>query len=136
MNRVIHFEVYAADPERAARFYREAFGWEIMEWVIPGVALPDEHRYWIVTTGPDAEPGINGGIVIRRGGLPSGGQSVSAFVCTIGVESVDDSVTRALAAGAVPAVPKMPIPGVGWLAYCIDTEGNLFGLMQDDAQAK
>jgi predicted enzyme related to lactoylglutathione lyase len=26
----------------------------------------------------------------------------------------------------------MPIPGVGWLAYAKDTEGNLFGLMQPD----
>jgi predicted enzyme related to lactoylglutathione lyase len=29
----------------------------------------------------------------------------------------------------------MPIPGVGWLAYCKDTEGNVFGIMQDDPQA-
>jgi uncharacterized protein len=136
MNRVIHFEVHAADPERAARFYREVFGWEVVEWIIPGVALPDEHRYWMVTTGPDAEPGINGGLVIRRGTQLSEGQRIGAFVCTIGVESVDESVTRALSAGALLSVPKMPIPGVGWLVYCTDTEGNLFGMMQDDPQAK
>jgi predicted enzyme related to lactoylglutathione lyase len=29
----------------------------------------------------------------------------------------------------------MPIPGVGWLAYCKDTEGNIFGLMQADPKA-
>jgi len=33
-------------------------------------------------------------------------------------------------------VPKMPIPGVGWLAYAKDTEGNIFGIMQPDANAK
>ena len=27
MNRVVHFEIHAADPERAARFYGEVFGW-------------------------------------------------------------------------------------------------------------
>jgi predicted enzyme related to lactoylglutathione lyase len=30
----------------------------------------------------------------------------------------------------------MPIPGVGWLAYGKDTEGNIFGIMQSDAGAK
>jgi uncharacterized protein len=33
-------------------------------------------------------------------------------------------------------VPKMPIPGVGWLAYFKDTEGNIVGVMQPDANAK
>jgi predicted enzyme related to lactoylglutathione lyase len=30
----------------------------------------------------------------------------------------------------------MPIPGMGWLAYCKDTEGNIFGMMQGDPNAK
>jgi hypothetical protein len=30
----------------------------------------------------------------------------------------------------------MPIPGVGWLAYAKDTEGNIFGMMQRDPAAK
>ena len=38
--------------------------------------------------------------------------------------------------GATVAVPKMPVPGVGWLAYIKDTEGNIFGMMQNDPQAK
>jgi predicted enzyme related to lactoylglutathione lyase len=29
----------------------------------------------------------------------------------------------------------MPIPGMGWLAYCKDTEGNIFGMMQNDPNA-
>ena len=46
------------------------------------------------------------------------------------------------AAGAHPlpepghvAVAKMPIPGMGWLAYAKDTEGNIFGMMQPDPSA-
>ena len=38
-------------------------------------------------------------------------------------------MTNALAAGGTVAVPKMAIKGVGWLAYCKDPEGNIFGLM-------
>ncbi|MCC6131971.1 MAG: VOC family protein [Acidobacteria bacterium] len=135
MNRVIHFEIHAADPERAARFYRDAFGWDIQEWVIPGVQIANENRYWLVTTGSGPEPGINGGLLFRRGSAPADGQPVNAFVCTLDVSSLDESLERALAAGATLAVPKMPITSVGWLAYCKDTEGNIFGLMQEDKAA-
>jgi predicted enzyme related to lactoylglutathione lyase len=30
----------------------------------------------------------------------------------------------------------MAIPGVGWLCYFKDTEGNIFGMMQNDPAAK
>jgi uncharacterized protein len=135
MNRVIHFEIHATDPERAARFYHDVFGWEIKEWLVPGAELPKENRYWLVITGSEGEPGINGGILFRRGAAPAGEQAVNAYVCTIGVASVDESVKKALAAGSTVALPKMPIRGVGWLAYCKDTEGNIFGMMQEDKQA-
>jgi predicted enzyme related to lactoylglutathione lyase len=29
-------------------------------------------------------------------------------------------------------MPKSHIPGVGWLAYAQDTEGNNFGIIQPD----
>lgn len=135
MNRVIHFEIHAADPERATKFYRNMFGWNIQEWVVPGVEMPKENRYWLVTTGSENEPGINGGILFRHGAAPAEGQAVNAYVCTIGVTSVDEYVAKALAAGATIVLPKMPIKGVGWLAYCEDTEGNIFGMMQDDKDA-
>jgi uncharacterized protein len=67
MNRIIHFEIGATNPERAAKFYRAVFGWNINEWVMPGVQMKDENRYWLVTTGPENEPGINGGLVFRHG---------------------------------------------------------------------
>lgn len=136
MNRVIHFEIHAADPERAAKFYRAVFGWDVNEWVVPGVEVPNENRYWLAMTGPENERGINGGILFRRGPSPAEGQPVNAYVCTIGVTSLDESVAKALAAEAALALPKMPIKGVGWLAYCKDTEGNIFGLMQEDVSAE
>jgi predicted enzyme related to lactoylglutathione lyase len=30
----------------------------------------------------------------------------------------------------------MPIPGVAWLAYGKDTEGNIFGMIQNDPAAR
>jgi predicted enzyme related to lactoylglutathione lyase len=32
--------------------------------------------------------------------------------------------------------PKMAIPGIGYLAICEDTEGNSFGIIQNDRNAK
>jgi len=126
MNRVVHFEVHAEDPERAIRFYSAVLGWSFTHWGGP-------MDYWLITTGPDDQPGINGGMVRRMGAID--GQAVIAFVCTVDVASVDDSVAKALENGGTVALPKMAIPGVGWLAYVKDTEGNIFGMMQNDPSA-
>jgi hypothetical protein len=47
-------------------------------------------------------------------------------VNTIGVESVDEFAAKVEASGGKVVLPKMAIPGVGWQAYCTDTEGNIF----------
>jgi predicted enzyme related to lactoylglutathione lyase len=52
------------------------------------------------------------------------------------VDSLDETIKVIEGAGGLCVVPKMPIPGVGWLAYFIDTEGHIFGAMQADAAAK
>ena len=127
MPRVVHFEIHAGDPTRAVGFYEKVFGWTFQKWEGPT-------EYWLVTTGPDDQPGINGGLMPRRGEVD--GTAVIAYVCTVGVESVDGSVATVEANGGTVVVPKMPIPGMGWLVYCKDTEGNIFGMMQGDPNAK
>lgn len=128
MSRVIHFEIHAENPERAIQFYSKLFGWEFTSW---NGGVP----YWLISTGPNEKPGINGGLVPRRGPAPTDGQAVNAFCCTIDVESVDGCVKKITQLGGSIALPKMPIPSVGWLAYGKDTEGNIFGVMQADPAA-
>lgn len=128
MPRPTHFEIQAGDPARAIKFYEAVFGWSFHPWEGP---MP----YWLVTTGPDSERGINGGLHSRMGSAPIDGQAVIAFVCTVEVGSIDAYVAKATKAGGKICVPKMPIPGIGWLAYANDTEGNIFGLMQPDPAA-
>ena len=128
MPRPIHFEIHADDPERAVGFYAELFGWQFRKWDGP---MP----YWLVTTGPDSEPGINGGLMKRMGPTPADGQPVNAYVCTVGVTDLDDRVSKAVGLGGAVALPKMPVPGVGWLAYVKDTEGNILGMIQNDPAA-
>ncbi len=129
MPRPVHFEIHASDPKRAIAFYSGLFGWEFTSWGGP-------MEYWTVKTGPDGTPGINGGLVRRRGDEPVDMAAVNAYVCTIDVPDIDGFIKKADSAKAPVAVPKMAIPGVGWLCYYKDTEGNIFGVMQADAAAK
>ena len=122
MPRIIHFEIGADDPERAIDFYQKTFGWKIDKW--------DGGDYWLVATGPDNQPGINGGIFKKPG--PIGANIVN----TLDVPSVDDSMAKVTENGGKIIEQKMAVPGVGWLAYCQDTEGNAFGIMQMDKNAK
>src|SRR5262245_22894378 len=119
MGRVIHFEIHAGNPQRAIDFYQELLGWKFQKWEGPV-------DYWLVSTGPSDQPGIDGGLVVRRGDID--GQAVIAYVCTADVRNLDESVKTALSSGGELAVPKMAVPGVGWLAYCKDPEGNIFGM--------
>jgi len=121
MGRVIHFEIHADDPERAAAFYRTVFGWEIAKWDGPA-------DYWLVTTGEPGERGIDGAILRRS--APIEGLGANAFVCTAQVDDVAATLATALASGGELAMAEMDVPGVGRLAYARDTEGNVFGMLQ------
>jgi predicted enzyme related to lactoylglutathione lyase len=128
MPRPVHFEIHAEQPARAIAFYEALFGWTFTSWGGGGM------EYWLVTTGPDGEPGINGGLMPRRGTID--GTAVIGYVCTIAVANVDEAFAKGVALGATVALPKMPIPGVGWLAYLKDTEGNIFGITHSDTDAR
>lgn len=126
MARVVHFEIHAQEPARAAEFYKNVFNWEISQW--------GNEQYWIVKTGEKDEPGIDGGIMKRHGEID--GEAVIAYVCTIDVYSLDYYAEKVINSGGENVVAKMAVPGVGWLAYFKDTEKNIFGIMQSDPEAK
>ena len=128
MARVVHFEVHASDPERAMRFYGDVFGWKFAK--MPGEGM----AYWLISTGEGA--GIDGGLLPRQGPPPSEGQAVNCYTCTLAIDDVDASMKAGVAAGGAVALPKMTIPGVGYVAYLKDTEGNIFGLHQADPNAR
>ena len=126
MPRVIHFEIHADDPDRAVTFYRDLFGWTFEQWGGP-------MEYWLIKTGEDNEPGINGGLHKRQSAID--GEAVIAYVCTVDVSDLDAFMQRVPELGGKIAVDKMAIPNLGWLAYAKDTEGNVFGMIQHDADA-
>ncbi|UCG92464.1 MAG: VOC family protein [candidate division WOR-3 bacterium] len=127
MPRVVHFEISADDPERAVKFYTNVFGWTINKWKGP-------MDYWLLTTGKD-EPGINGAIMKREQPL-TGKDGMIGYTCTMDVDNVDNYIKKVEKNGGKVIQPKGAIPGVGWFAMCLDTEGNVFGLMREDPSAE
>ena len=122
MNRVVHFEISAEKPEEAISFYKKSFNWRFEKWAGP-------MEYWMIMTGDEKKPGIGGGLKMRdEGGINT--------VNTIDTADIDESIEKVTKDGGKMMVPKMAVPGVGWLAYFADPQGNVFGIMQSDETAK
>ena len=122
-DRVVHFEVPFDNGDRARNFYKEIFGWQVME--MPGM------DYTMVTSGPSGdngptEPGyINGGMT-SKSSLPASGP-----VITIGVDDIDATLIKVEATGGARVGEKLPVGDMGYAAYFKDPEGNVLGLWQN-----
>ncbi len=121
--RIVHFEIHASDISRAKLFYEEVFGWSFTHYA--------EVNYWVIKTGEDNSPGINGGMMERKGAPPEDNQPINGFTCIVEVNDIDSMITSVKERGGQVTVEKYLIDGVGWVAYFKDTEGNIFGMMQN-----
>jgi len=122
MHRVVHFDISAEKPEQLTSFYETVFDWKFVKWDGP-------MEYWLIMTGNEDAPGIDGGLSRREAEKPS-------TVNTIAVPSIDEFAAKVREHGGTIVVPKRAIPGVGWTASFRDPEGNLFGMMQEDSNAQ
>lgn len=125
-NNVAHFSIEADDLPRARRFYESVFGWQFRPW-----GPPD---YFLIRTGTDKEPGIQGDLTRRR--APLTGTGNRGFECTVTVDSLEKIMQKITAAGGKIAMEPYEIVGVGTLIYFHDTEGNRVGAMQLDPNAR
>lgn len=114
--KLVHFEVPAGDSKRALKFYGDLFGWQFQSWEGP-------MEYNMTQAGGDP-----GGAVHPS---EDGGSGILVY---FDVEDINAGVARAREVGGECEDPG-PIPGVGWYAQCKDTEGNRFGLFQNDPSA-
>src|SRR4029079_17838908 len=103
------FEIHCPNIEQGVKFYQDVFGWKTQSW-------PGKEVYYLATTGPEGERGINGGLMPSRDGQPR-------TVNTIQVDDVDGMVNKVIASGGRNVVPKMGIAGRGWAVYCHDPRG-------------
>ena len=120
-NSVVHFEIFASDVERARKFYERVFGWQF-EVVGP----PD---FYLIVTGPDADPGIKNGLIAKRSG-PAAQGSLNGFRCTITVRSIKESMSAVEAAGGKLRSPVVEIPQVGKVVEIADTEDNIACILE------
>ena len=119
--RVIHFEIQVEDFERAKDFYEKVFDWEINQ------AMEKENGgmdYWLLTTGPEGTPGINGGMYIRPKQNP-----LYTYDCTISVDDIDKAMQLIKDNGGKILREKVDMPEMRWFSRATDSEGNIFGLM-------
>ena len=124
--KVVHFEIPYDDGDRARRFYKEAFDWQLQE--MPGM------EYTLAVSGPSSdtgpsEPGfINGGMLAREEAAAPGP------VVVMDVPSIDDALATVGRLGGSTVVPKQPVGEMGFTAYVKDTEGNVVGLWETAGQ--
>lgn len=64
------------------------------------------------------------------------GKRTYAFICTVGVDDVDETARRIEAAGGKVTMPKIEIPTVGWHIQFTDTESNDVNAMKYDDTAR
>ncbi|HTO69840.1 MAG TPA: VOC family protein [Myxococcota bacterium] len=119
-NNVVHFQILADDLARCRRFYERVFGWQFRPW-----GPPD---FYMIQTGPGAEPGIHGSLAKRHHPLAESGGF--GFECTISVADVDAIAHAVEANGGKLVYQKTEIPTVGELIQFQDTEGNTVSAMR------
>lgn len=123
MSKLNHFAIPADLPERAINFYQEVFGWQFKlgwEYDTP----KGREKYWHILTGDGS---IDGGLTRRE--YP--GQPIS-----IEVPSIDACTALVEKNGGKTLVAKVAIPGVAWVAFCQDSEGNSIPIYQPDPTAR
>ena len=122
MARLVHFEMNVKDIHKTISFYEDVFGWRFQKWDGP-------MDYWLIMTGDENEPGIDGGLGYAEEGFPK-------VINTIDVDDIDGVIKKVKGKGGEIVRAKHAVPGVGWLAYFKDSEGVMFGIMQNDPRSK
>jgi predicted enzyme related to lactoylglutathione lyase len=123
MPTIVHFDISADDLESEKKFYEELFNWNFEP-------LPGPVAYYLIeTTDLNGRKGVGGGMAKRS--KPE--DKITNF---IGVNSINEYIAKVEKLGGKVIEPKWPVPGWGYLAVCLDTENNIFGLWEEDINAK
>lgn len=117
MNPVAYVEIPVVDMPRAKRFYERVFGMQLELEQIDG----NEMALFPYLEG---QPGASGALACG----PSYSPGKSGARIYFSVEHLDETLERALQEGAEAHYPVTAVPGHGWVAEFIDTEGNCIAL--------
>lgn len=106
MDRAIHYEYHTDEAERADKYYQNLFGSSLQKWM-------RQEEYWMVKTGT----------CDNKYEQPNTFRSIE-------VKSLKKVAEKIQQCGGQLIVPRVEIPDVGVLAYCLDAEGNLLGILE------
>jgi len=126
----VHFEIPSDDIERSKKFYNGLFGWKIDKWS-GSEAMPEGMEYWLISTADDkGNKALGGGMMKKQSPQQQG------ITNYFDVKSVQEYSAKVEQLGGKVISPKMPVPGMGYIAICTDTENNGFGIFEADQTAK
>ncbi|WEK61047.1 MAG: VOC family protein [Candidatus Microbacterium colombiense] len=108
---ITHIDIPVGDLDAAKAFYAGLFGWSISE--------PPGFEGYPMWRGPNQLSG--GGLAPRSDGFTQPRSYVE-------VDSIDDTIVKALAAGGSVAMEKQPITETSAWAVIVDPDGNHIGL--------
>ncbi len=120
---LVWFEIPSDDTARAAKFYKQLFGWKIN----PMPASPMPEYLHIDTGGAEASP--DGGMIKRM--HPS--HTITNYIL---VPSVTRQMAKVEKLGGSICKPKTAVAGMGYFAICQDTEKNTFAIWEMNPKAR
>jgi predicted enzyme related to lactoylglutathione lyase len=115
--QMVHVEIPAGDTSKARDFWGSLFGWEFQEF--PGPTEYHMTRFSDTTGGAIYAPD------------PADKRGARVY---FDVDEINAANARVSELGG-EAGEALPVPGMGWFSICKDTEGNEFGLWQNDESA-
>jgi predicted enzyme related to lactoylglutathione lyase len=121
MPTVQYFEIPADDMERAQKFYKQVFGWDMQKW--DNKEDPDQEYYMFETRDDKGNFGIGGGMMKRQ----SPQHTITNYIT---VSSIDEYTSKIEQSGGMVMVPKTNVPDMGFIAVCLDSENNVFGIFE------
>jgi predicted enzyme related to lactoylglutathione lyase len=121
MNPVVYFEIPVLDLDRASNFYSKVFETTLTQDVVDGYQMA-----FFETLGDSF--GATGALVVGDVYIPSHQGCFLYF----GVESIEETVARALEHGGSVLYPKKSNGDLGFVAEIQDTEGNRIALHEEN----
>ena len=120
MPQDVHFDIPVDSPERAQQFYSQLFGWKMRKVSLPG------YDYWLLRSAQDE----------NLGGMLQRTSADQYPVNFFPVPDINVAIAQVTALGGNLVVAKRAVPRAGYSAQVSDTEGNIFGLWQNDPAAR
>ena len=113
---IVHIEIPADDTAKGREFWSGLFGWAFESY--PG---PSEYHMTRISD--------QSGAAITN--MAPGKKGMRSYFL---VDDVNAGAARVKELGGEASGP-MPVPNMGWFVTCTDTQGNEFGLWQNDTSA-